>query len=85
MIETASHVALAMLALALLLTLVRLLRSGAADRIVALDLLTILAVCSTGVLAVLHRDALFLDVAVVVSLVAFVATVAFARYLESSR
>ena len=85
MIETAAQIALALLAAALLLTLVRTQRGSAADRIVALDLLTVIAVCSAGVLAILYGAALFLDVAVVVSLVAFVATVAFARYLEESQ
>lgn len=85
MIETCAHIALGLLSLALLLALVRTQRGSPADRIVALDLLTIIAVCAAGVLAVLFGAALFLDVAVVVSLVAFVATVAFARYLEDTR
>jgi multicomponent Na+:H+ antiporter subunit F len=53
-----------------------------ADRVVALDLVTLLAVAFLGVFAVASREAAFLDVAITLALVGFLATLAFARYAE---
>ena len=53
-----------------------------ADRIVALDMLGILMVAFAGVFAVAAGEAAFLDVALALALVAFLGTVAFARYIE---
>jgi multicomponent Na+:H+ antiporter subunit F len=53
-----------------------------ADRIVALDLMTIQLVAFGGLAALQADSAAFLDVAVVLALVGFLATVCLARYLE---
>jgi multicomponent Na+:H+ antiporter subunit F len=68
---------------AMFLTVWRLIRGpDMADRVVALDLLTILSVAFMGLFALAaHQDA-FLDVAITLALVGFLGTVAFARYAE---
>lgn len=53
-----------------------------ADRVVALDLVTLLAVAFVGVFAVASHQSAFLDVAITLALVGFLATLAFARYAE---
>jgi multicomponent Na+:H+ antiporter subunit F len=53
-----------------------------ADRIVALDMMTVQLVSFGGLSALQARSAAFLDVAVVLALVGFLATVCLARYLE---
>ena len=53
-----------------------------ADRVVALDLMTILAVAFAGLFAIATDHQAYLDVAIALALVAFLATVAFARYAE---
>lgn len=79
----AAEVALAVMAAALLVALVRLLRGPSlADRVVALDLLGTVAIGMIAAVAVVAEAAEFLDVALVVALVMFLGTVAFARYLE---
>lgn len=55
-----------------------------ADRIIALDLLSVLVVSVAALFAVLSGEKMFLDVAIAFALVAFLGTVAFARYLERS-
>ena len=50
------------------------------DRVVAVDLITVLAVAVAGLVAVAANQPAFLDVAVATALVAFLATVAFAWY-----
>ena len=53
-----------------------------ADRIVALDLVTVQAVAFMGLLCLATGEAAFLDVAIAIALVGFLGTVAFARYVE---
>lgn len=55
-----------------------------ADRIIGLDLLSVLVVALIALLSVFKGEAVFLDVAIAYALVAFLGTVAFARYLERS-
>lgn len=62
---------------------IRLVRGPTlADRIVALDVMTVQLVSFGGLSALQSRNAGFLDVAVVLALVGFLATVCLARYLE---
>lgn len=53
-----------------------------ADRVVALDLVTILAVGFIALLAIASGESAYVDVAISIALVAFLGTVAFARYAE---
>lgn len=70
-------------ALAMLLAMVRLLRGPSlADRVVALDLVAALAVGAITAYAILTGQPMLLRTAVVVALVVFVGTVAFAMFLE---
>lgn len=75
--------ALALVGLAVLLTCVRLVRGpDIANRVVAIDLLSALGVGIAAAAAVLSNDAVYLDVALFLALVAFLGTLAFARYAE---
>lgn len=82
----ALHVGLPVLGLALLLALVRLAKGPTlADRVVALDLLGTLGISVVAVLALATRVSVYLDVAIVLALLSFLGTVAFAAYLERGR
>lgn len=52
------------------------------DRVVALDMMTVLLVSFCGLYAILSDDTAFIDVAIVLALVGFLATVALARFVE---
>lgn len=52
------------------------------DRVVALDLVTILAVAFCALFAIASDEQAYLDVAIALALIAFLATVAFARFAE---
>ena len=56
-----------------------------ADRVVALDFVTMLLVAFLTLLALAARRDAFLDAAIALALVAFLATVAFARYVAAVR
>ena len=84
MIELATNIAFALLALAMLLTLVRLLLGPTlADRILALDVLTTLGIGIIATFAVRAGQAVYTDVAIALALIGFVATISFAKYLLS--
>lgn len=52
------------------------------DRIVALDMMTVLIVAFCGLYAIRSNDTAFVDVAIVVAIIGFLATVALARFVE---
>lgn len=75
--------ALGMLGMAMLLAFVRLIRGPSLpDRVMALDLLSILAVGMIAAFDILTAEPVFLDAATVVALISFLGTVALARYIE---
>lgn len=83
-LQLAAQVAIGLLLVALLLVLIRLIRGPSlADRILALDLLTTLAVALIAALVVLTGFTLYVDIAIAVGLLGFLSTVALVRYLLS--
>ena len=76
------HIAYVAMMISFGLTVVRLLRGPTlADRVVALDMLALLGIAFIGVFSVATQEYAFLDVAIALALVGFLATVAFARYV----
>ena len=72
-----------MLALGAIFAFVRLMRGPTLpDRVIAIDLIGVLIVCTLVVSASGNRGAVFLDVALFIALISFVGTVAYARYVE---
>lgn len=70
------------LVVAIGLSTIRLVRGPSlADRAVALDVIAVLAAALTAVFAILYQQRVFLDVTVVLALISFVGTVAFAYYV----
>ena len=55
-----------------------------ADRVLSLDLLAIAGVSLMTASAIVFDQTAFLDVALLLALIAFISTAAFARYLERS-
>ena len=82
-VSTLSFISISMMAVAIMLAAFRLIRGPSLpDRVVALDLISILAAGITAIYAIASGQAVFLDVATILALVSFLGTVAFARYLE---
>lgn len=83
MIETLWIAILAMLSVSLIFAFLRLARGPSLpDRVIALDLISIIAVGFIVVYAVRFNQSAFLDVAIILTLITFLGTVAFAYYLE---
>lgn len=74
------------LSLALLFAMTRLISGPRLEsRVVALDLLTILGIGIIATYAVMSDQTVFLDIAIVLALISFLGTIAFAFYLERQR
>ena len=83
MLAIALWIAYLILSLSLLLIFVRLVIGPTLpDRVVALELMALLTVAFIGLHSISSGRTAFLDVAMVLALTAFLAAVAFARYLE---
>jgi multicomponent Na+:H+ antiporter subunit F len=83
MLDTVTAIVLSTLALSLLISAARLILGPTLpDRMVAVDLIGVLAVGLIVVSAAATGMRAFLDAAIVIALVGFVGTVAYARYVE---
>ena len=82
-LEVAVDVGFGLIVLAVVLCFVRLAKGPSLpDRVVALDMMTVAIVAFCGLAAIRSRDGAFLDVALVLALVGFLATVALARFAK---
>ena len=83
MFEITTQAALVTLGVALLIAVVRLVKGPTLpDRVVAMDLIGVLVVGLIVVLAASTQVAATLDAAMVIALIGFVGTVAYATYVE---
>lgn len=77
-------IALVLLGLALLISVVRIIIGPTlGDRVLALDLMTVVAMGFVGTIAIRTGLMLYLDIAIALALLGFLATVALARYILS--
>lgn len=82
-VEFAARAVLVILGAGLILAFVRMLKGPTLpDRVAAVDAVSMLSVCFIAVASILADRAVFLDAAMVLALVVFLGTVAFARYVE---
>jgi multicomponent Na+:H+ antiporter subunit F len=77
------YAALIMISSALFVALVRVVRGPTLpDRVVAVDLIGVSSVCLMLLAAAANKESAFLDAAVVIALLGFLGTIAYARYAE---
>ena len=82
-LETAVNISIIMVGLSLILIFIRLMIGPSIeDRVVAIDLFFANAIAFVGIYAIQSRSTTFLDVGIIIALLAFLGTVAFAYYLE---
>lgn len=75
--------ALGIISLALVMTFIRLVRGPSLpDRVVAIDLAVALAMGIIACYSILFDQPAFLDVAIIIALISFLGTIAFAYYIE---
>ena len=82
-IETAAYISMSLLLVALILGFWRLLKGPTlADRVLVLDLISFIVIGMTIALATTSGEVIYLDAAVVLALISFMGTVAFAQFLK---
>lgn len=85
-IEWSVHISVIIIGLSILVIFLRLvIGPSIEDRIVALDLLSANAIAFIAVYSIQKNTTTFLDVGIIVALLAFLGTVAFAYYLGRRR
>ena len=83
-LEAAVLIGFGLLSLSLIMAFVRLVRGPSLpDRVVALDLIAFIAVAFIALYSVATGQEVFLDAAVALALIAFLGTLAFARFVGS--
>jgi len=77
------NIYLLIIAIATLLSMYRVFRGPTTvDRVVAIDIMTTITTGLMVLFALYYKRAIFLDVALVYAVLAFLGVIAFARYLE---
>lgn len=81
--SVALYFVLPAIVLAVVITFIRLLRGPSLpDRVVALDLMTTLGIGVIVAYAMALNEPIFVDIAIVVALISFLGTIAFAYYVQ---
>ena len=83
MVDMLIYLAASLAGMAFLLTLFRFVRGPlAVDRVIAFDVLTIIAITGIVLGALVEERVIYLDVALVYALLSFLGVIVIARYLE---
>lgn len=77
------YVILPMLSIALIFVFIRFVKGPTIiDRVIALDLLVTIGIGIISIYSIIYNQPNFLDIALILALIAFLGTVAFTYYLE---
>ncbi|TDS16055.1 monovalent cation/H+ antiporter complex subunit F [Sphingobacterium paludis] len=80
------YVILPILAISVMMVFIRLFKGPSlVDRVIALDLIITTGIGIITVYSIRSNQAVFLDVAIILALIAFLGTVAFAYYIEKQK
>ena len=81
--EAAIGISMFMMSAALLIILIRMIIGPSLeDRIIGLDLMITIGIGLIAMYSIISGNAIFLDIAVIMALIGFVGTTAFAYYME---
>jgi multicomponent Na+:H+ antiporter subunit F len=81
--EWVDYIVFSLVGLGLIFTVIRLLLGpNLSDRIVSLDTFNMIVIGLIALLALLMNSSLYLDIAIIYAVLAFLETIVFARYLE---
>ena len=77
------YIIMPILCVAIILVFIRFIKGPSiVDKVISLDLIITIGVGVIGVFSIISKNSNFLDVAMILALIAFLATVAFSFYLE---
>ena len=77
---------LPVLSLSVVLVFIRFLKGpGIVDRVIALDLLITIGIAIIAIYSIINNQSTFLDIAMILALIAFLGTIAFSYYLQRQK
>ncbi|HEV7331168.1 MAG TPA: cation:proton antiporter [Flavisolibacter sp.] len=80
------YIILPILAVSVVLVFIRFFKGPSiVDRVIALDLLITIGIAIITVYSIITGQSTFLDIAMLLALIAFLSTIAFSYYLEKSK
>lgn len=83
MMEIAQYIVFGMVGTGMVFALIRFIKGPSiADRVVSLDTFNIITIGLIGLLAMYFNNSLFLDIAIIYAILAFMETITFSRYVE---
>lgn len=83
MIETILTISLILFGIAIAITLVRILLGPSfSDRVIAMDVIGVNLLSAMAILSILYETKAFLDVILILGILAFISTIAFSRFME---
>ncbi len=83
MMDTVNIIVFSLVGLGMLFAFIRLVKGpSVADRVVSLDTINVITIGLISLLAMVFQNSLYLDIAIIYAILAFMETVVFARYLE---
>jgi len=83
MIETILTISLILFGVAIAITLVRILLGPSfSDRVIAMDVIGVNLLSAMAILSILYETKAFLDVILILGILAFISTIAFSRFME---
>ena len=85
MVNTILTIAIAIIILSILIALIRFIKGNTSvDRLIAFDIMTISSVALIAIISKLSERVIYLDIAMVYSLLSFLAVIIIAKYLSKS-
>lgn len=83
MIQTILNVALILFGVAILLTFIRIMLGPTfADRVIAMDVVGVNLITAIAIISILFQTKFFLDVMLVLGILAFISTISYAKFME---
>lgn len=82
-LELTLSVSMVILSISILITLVRfIIGPTLPDRVISLELIGLIIIAIIALYSIMTEEAVFIDIAVIISLITFLGTIAFSYYLE---
>lgn len=82
-LELTLSVSMVILSISILITLARfIIGPTLPDRVISLELIALIIIAIIALYSIMTEEAVFIDIAVIISLISFLGTIAFSYYLE---
>lgn len=82
-LELTLSVSMVILSISILITLARfIIGPTLPDRVISLELIALIIIAIIALYSMMTEEAVFIDIAVIISLISFLGTIAFSYYLE---